>query len=100
MATETRRGDGLSRPLNNLQVRKGPGWLYAVLSKPRSLRSRLALWNALVILLTLLLKGLVVYQPVTSLLVLDLDSRLQAQASKLEAAALAASLSLPMSRTS
>ncbi|MEO9085877.1 MAG: HAMP domain-containing sensor histidine kinase [Ktedonobacteraceae bacterium] len=91
MATETRSGDGLSRPLNNLQVRKGPGWLYAVLSKPKSLRSRLAFWNALVILLTLLLKGLVVYQLVTSLLVLDLDSRLQIQASKLEAAALAAS---------
>src|SRR5207302_7650945 len=57
-----------------------------MLSRPKSLRSKLAHWNALVLLLTLLLVEVIVYQAVTYRMVEDLDVQLQSQGSKIEAA--------------
>jgi two-component system OmpR family sensor kinase len=51
--------------------------------KPRSLRNKLALWNALVLLLAVLLLGTIVYLWVTFQMVSDLDSQLQTQGTKL-----------------
>ncbi len=56
-------------------------------SKPRSLRSKLALWNALMLLLAVLLLGGIVYLLVTYRMVTDLDAQLRAQSTKLENAA-------------
>src|SRR5947209_4447738 len=53
-------------------------------SRPKSLRSKLAHWNALVLLLTLLLLEVIVYQMVTYRMIYDLDARLQTQGSRLE----------------
>ena len=53
-------------------------------SKPRSLRSKLALWNALMLLLAVLLLGGIIYLLVTYQMVTDLDSQLQIQSTKLE----------------
>lgn len=56
-------------------------------SKPRSLRSKLALWNAVMVLLAVLLLGTIVYFLVTYQMVVDLDSQLRTQGTKLENAA-------------
>ena len=56
-------------------------------SKPRSLRSKLALWNALMLLIAVLLLGAIVYLLVTYQMVSDLDSQLRTQSTKLENAA-------------
>lgn len=58
-------------------------------SKSHTLRSRLALWNALVILLTLTVLGIIVYQAVSYVLIQNLDNRLHEQAAKLQAQTLA-----------
>lgn len=58
-----------------------------IFGKPRSLRSKLAQWNALVLLLTLILLEGMVYQMVTAGLIGDLDARLAAQGDRLQAAA-------------
>src|SRR5690348_12325112 len=55
------------------------------LDKPRSLRRKLARWNALVLLLTLALLEVIIYLAVTSTLIHDVDQRLRTQASSLEA---------------
>jgi two-component system OmpR family sensor kinase len=55
--------------------------------RPRSLRASLAQWNALVLLLTLALLEAVVYQMVTTGLISDLDTRLTAQETRLQATA-------------
>lgn len=60
-------------------------------SKSHTLRSRLALWNALVILLTLTVLGIIVYQTVSYVLIQSLDNRLRDQAAKLQAQTLASS---------
>jgi two-component system, OmpR family, sensor kinase len=54
------------------------------LGKPRSLRRKLARWNALVLLLTLALLEVIVYLAVISSLTNDVDQQLKAQAIRLE----------------
>jgi hypothetical protein len=53
--------------------------------KPRSLRRKLAQWNALVLLLTLALLEVIIYLAVTYTLINDVDQRLMTQATRLEA---------------
>ncbi len=53
--------------------------------KPRSLRGKLARWNALVLLLTLALLEIIIYLAVTYSLIKDVDQRLLTQATRLEA---------------
>lgn len=67
----------------NRITRRKPG-VFSFLQGPRSLRSKLALWNALVLLLTLALLSSIVYQMVTYRLVADLDARLRTQEVRLE----------------
>ncbi len=55
------------------------------LRKPQTLRGRLAFLNALVILVTLSILGIIVYQTITYVLIQSLDDRLYTQANKLQA---------------
>ncbi len=58
-----------------------------MLRKPRALRGKLAQWNAVVLLLALLVLGVAVYELVTYQMISDLDGRLYTESAHLESTA-------------
>jgi sensor histidine kinase regulating citrate/malate metabolism len=61
-------------------------WLFTWIKRSHSLRTRLVLWNILILLLTLLLLSSIVYSLVSYYLQSDLDTRLEIQGEKLQLA--------------
>src|SRR5215471_5399162 len=73
-----------------MSIQIGKRWaffmLFSHVKYPQSLRVRLALWNVLILILTLLLLGGIVYTVVTYDLQASLDRRLLTQGEKLQVA--------------
>ena len=59
-------------------------WLFSRTKRPYSLRTRLVLWNILILLLTLIILNGIVYSLVTYYLQSSLDQRLETQGEKLQ----------------
>jgi len=59
-------------------------WLFTLIKRPHLLRTRLVLWNILVLLLTLIILSCTVYALVTYYLQSSLDKRLETQGEKLQ----------------
>jgi len=69
-----------------ISQRPRSAWLFTWIKRPHSLRTRLVLWNILILLLTLLLLSSIVYSLVSYYLQSSLDTRLEIQGEKLQLA--------------
>ncbi len=61
-------------------------WLFTLIKRPHSLRTKLVLWNSLILLLTLIILSSIVYSLVTYYLQSSQDQRLEIQGEKLQLA--------------
>ncbi len=61
-------------------------WLFTLIKRPHSLRTRLVLWNSLILLLTLIILSSIIYSLVTYYLQSSQDQRLEIQGEKLQLA--------------